>query len=126
MCGLRVDECGGVLSESRAQQNKPHSGFPHRALMIRFSKAFSKDNTCEDKPLHGEACAARQRCARARPSFVGVGGGKSYTSPGEHVMLLSRPQTPPQSTEEMKADASFLPFLSRLFPFSIKLLLYAS
>lgn len=62
-------------------------------------------------------------CARA-PEFNGVGGGKSHTSPGEHVMLLSRPQTPPQSTEKMKADASFLPFLSGLFLLCIKLLVY--
>ena len=27
-----------------------------QALMIRFSKGFSKDNTCEDKPLHGGIC----------------------------------------------------------------------
>lgn len=49
----------------------------------------------------------------------------SYTSPGEHVMLLSRPQTPPQSTEKMKVDASLLPFLSRLFLHCTELFLCA-
>lgn len=97
--------------------------------MIRFSKGFGKDNTCKDKPLHG---GIGTMCV-----FVCVcvfGGGRRrwwwgrYTSPGEHVMLLSRPQTPSQSTEsteKMKADASLLPFLSRLFLLCTELFLCA-
>lgn len=55
VCGLCVEECCGVLSESTAQQNKLHSGF-HAELVIRSSKGFGKDNTCEDKPLHSGIC----------------------------------------------------------------------
>lgn len=52
-------------------------------------------------------------------------GVEGCTLPGEHVMLLSRPQTPPQSTEKMKADASLPPFLSRLLLLSIERFLLA-
>lgn len=126
-CGLCVEECCGVLSRSTAQQNELHSGF-HTELSWLDSLRAS-DNTCEDKPLHGGICTVYVcvsvcLCVWGRRRRWWWWWG-SYTSPGEHVMLLSRPETPPQSTEKMKADASLPPFLSRLFLLCIELFLCA-
>lgn len=96
--------------------------------MIRFSKGFDKDNTCDANPVHRGICSV---ClfgiggGEGGGSGGSGGGGGGCTLPGEHVMLLSRPQTPPQSTEKMKADASLPPFLSRLLLLSIERFLLA-
>lgn len=91
--------------------------------MIRFSKGFDKDNTCDANPVHRGICSV---CLFGIGGGGGSGGGGGgCTLPGEHVMLLSRPQTPPQSTEKMKADTSLPPFLSRLLLLFIERFLLA-
>lgn len=99
------------------QQSKLQSSFH---IHIRFSEGFSKDHTCDDKPLHCVLCAGV--CLRVLlemgETCVCVLGG-SYPLPSEYVLLLSRPQTPLQSRETIKAEALRQQVLNRLSPLCV-------
>lgn len=99
-----------AIEECTARQSELHSGFHAGLSWLDSLKAWAKITL-----VRISLCMARTAC-------VCLWG--SHSSPGERVILLSRPQTPPQSkgsTEKMKADASLPPFLSRLFLLRIEL-----